>query len=368
VNVRVVHYLWSAHIGGIERLVLDLAVAQRLGGIDPFVLLGSGRGQLLDLYRNAPVPVEVGGLRGGADLSPARLRRLTRLFAEADVVHLHAYHPLVARAVTRSGTPAVFTEHGAFGLGRRKTLADRAKRWLKRRFVNRGVSFVTFNSEHTRAVARSLFDLSGVPQEVVYNGTPVGRPPASPPDPAIEERCRGRFVVGTVSRFTKPKRLDRLVEGFALLPDRGALLLLVGDGAERRNLEAQARRLGVRDSVLFAGYRADVTAYQKLMDVCVLPSEVEAFGLAAVEALALGKPAIVFRDGGGMAEVVLGFEPRDVVSGVEELAVRIEEHRDALASGRDEAAARIAYARRFDIGVMAERMRGIYGRLAHGRA
>jgi glycosyltransferase involved in cell wall biosynthesis len=363
--VRVVHYLWSAQIGGIERLVLDLAVAQRARGIDPAVLLGSGKGQLLDLYRSAPVPVEVGGLWGGADLSPRKLRRLTRLFAGFGVVHLHAFHPLVARAAEASGTPVVFTEHGAFGLGRRRTLADRAKRWLKRRFVNRGVSFVTFNSEHTRGLARSLFDLSGVPQEVVYNGTPVGRPAASAPDAEIEARCRGRFVVGAVSRFTRPKRLDRLLDGFARLGDRDAVLLLVGDGAERKNLEAQARRLGIADAVLFAGYRTDATAYQRLMDVCVLPSEVESFGLAAVEALALGKPAIVFKDGGGMAEVMRGFEPRDVVSGVEELAVRIEEHREAR--GRDNPAERIAYARRFDIAVMAERMRGIYGRLAHGR-
>lgn len=366
--MRVVHYLWSAQIGGIERLVLDLAVAQRAaGGIEPRVLLGTERGQLLDLYRSAPVDVEMGGLRGGADLSPSRLRRITRLFAGADVAHLHAYHPLVARAAARSGVPVVFTEHGAFGLGRRRTLADGVKRLLKRRFVNGSVHFVTFNSEHTQRMARSLFDLSGVPQEVVYNGTPIRRPPLAPPDPEVRERCRGRFVVGSVSRFTRPKRLDRLLDGFARLRDDDVLLLLVGDGAERGNLEAQAQRLGIRDAVLFAGYKRDVTAYQRLMDVCVLPSEVEAFGLAAVEALALGKPAIVFRDGGGMAEVVLMHEPRDVVSGVEELAFRIEEHREALAAGRDGAAERTAYAQRFDIGIMAERMRGIYGRLAHGR-
>jgi glycosyltransferase involved in cell wall biosynthesis len=362
--VRVVHYLWSAQIGGIERLVLDLAVAQRAaGGIEPVVLLGAGKGQLLDHYRRAPVDLEMGGLRGGADLSPARLRRITRLFGDADVVHLHSFHPLVARAAARAGVPVVYTEHGAFGLGRRRTLADGVKGWLKRRFVNGEVDFITFNSEHTRRTARSLFDLSRVPQEVVYNGTPVRRPPDAPPDPAVVERCRGRFVVGTVSRFTRPKRLDRLLDGFARLGDPNALLLLVGDGAERKNLEAQAERLGIGPAVVFAGYRTGVTAYQRLMDVCVLPSEVEAFGLAAVEALALGKPAIVFRDGGGMAEVVLGFEPRDVVSGVEELALRIEEHREALAGGRDGAAARIAHAQRFDIGVMAERMRGIYARL-----
>jgi glycosyltransferase involved in cell wall biosynthesis len=314
------------------------------------------------------VAVAVGGLRGGADLSPGKCRRLARLFGDADVLHLHAYHPLVARAAARARVPVVFTEHGAFGLGRRKTLADRVKHGLKRRYVNRGVNFVTFNSEHTRRTARALFDLSAVPQEVIYNGTPVAQAPAAPPDPAVAERCRGKFVVGTVSRFTRPKRIDRLLDGFARLPAREeALLLLVGDGPERPRLEERAARLGIAGSALFVGYRVDAQSFQRLMHACVLPSEVEAFGLAAVEALALGKPAVVFRDGGGMAEVVLAHEPRDVVSGIEELAVRLEEHREALAAGPEAAAARVAYARRFDIGVMAERMRGVYRRVSRGQ-
>jgi len=367
--VRVVHYLWSAQIGGIERLVLDLAVEQRAaGGIDPVVLLGAGKGPFLDRYKSAPVPLEVGGLWGGADLSPGKLRRLTRLLEGADVVHFHAYHPLVARAAARANVKVVFTEHGAFGLGRRRTLADRAKGWLKRRFMNGGVHFVTFNSEYTRRTARALFGLERVPQEVVYNGTRVAPAPAASSAPEAEARCRGRFVVGSAARFTPRKRLDRLVDGFARLPGREeALLLLVGDGPEREALAAQARRLGIEGSVVFAGNRADPSPYQRLMDVCVVPSEKEPFGLVAVEALSLGKPVVVFRDGGGLVEVVGAFEPRDVVSGVEELALRIEEHRDALAMGRDRAAERAAYTRRFDIGIMAERMRGIYGRLAHGR-
>jgi glycosyltransferase involved in cell wall biosynthesis len=364
--VRVVHYLWSAQIGGIERLVLDLAVAQRAaGGIDASVLLGAERGQLLDRYRNAPLPLEVGGLRGGADISPAKFRRLARLFAGAEVVHMHAYHPLVARAAASSRARIVFTEHGAFGVGRKTTLADRAKRFLKRRFVNRRAHFVTFNSEYTRRTARSMFGLDGVPQEVVYNGTPVRGGAEGPPDAALAGRCRGRFVVGAVSRFTARKRLDRLLQGFARMEGReDALLLLVGDGPERAPLEAQAKELGIRGVTVFTGYRADAAALERLMDVCVVPSEAEPFGLAAVEALALGKPAVVFRDGGGLVEVVSPCEPRDVVAGVEELAVRLAQCREEGQAGEE---ARRAYARRFDIRIMAERMRGIYGRLAHGR-
>jgi glycosyltransferase involved in cell wall biosynthesis len=367
--VRVVHYLWSAEIGGIERLVLDLIGAQReRGGSAPTVLFGSARGALLDLYRQSGAPIESANLRGGADISPTRLRRIRPLLASCDVVHMHAFHPLVAYAAARSGARVVFTEHGAFGLGRRRTIADRVKRVLKGRFLNRNVDCVTFNSEHTKRTARALFGLEDVPQHVVYNGTRVRNLlPLPTAESGIEERCRGRFVIGAVARFTRRKRIDRLVEGCSRMREReGALLLLVGDGPERPHLEELTRARGLSDASFFTGYQVDVARYQRLMDVCVIPSENEPFGLVTVEALVLGKPALVFRDGGGMVEVVAGLEPRDVVSDVEELARRLEEHREMIRAGRDGSAERRAYARRFDIGVMADRMQEIYRGLLDG--
>ena len=100
------------------------------------------------------------------------------------------------------------------------------------------------------------------------------------------------------------------------------------------------------------------------MDVCVVPSEVEAFGLAAIEALALGKPAIVFHDGGGMAEVVEQHQPRDVVESVPQLAQRLEEHRAGVADPEIHR----SYARRFDIARMADHFTDIYRDLASGCA
>jgi len=359
--LRVAHYLWCASIGGIERVVLDLAEAQQRGGLDVSVVLGAPRGPLLDRYRRGAFRFRSAGLTSGLDLSPRKLGVLTRLFRDADVVHLHAFHPLVGLAAARAGRRIVFTEHGAFGLGRRRTLADAVKRRLKGRFVRRRADFVTFNSAHTERLARRLFGLERKTSEVVYNGTRIGRDGAGDADPEIARACRGRFVIGTSSRFTAPKRIDRLLEGFAALADRdGARLLLVGDGHERSRLASLAERLGIADLVLFAGWRLDVAAYQRLMDVCVFPSEVEAFGLVAIEALALGKPAIVFRDGGGMAEVVRGFEPRDVVESVPHLTARLATYRE----NPGDAASRRAYAQEFDIRRMAARMRAIYERLA----
>src|SRR5690606_19063250 len=120
------------------------------------------------------------------------------------------------------------------------------------------------------------------------------------------------------------KRVDRLIEGFARFQDgREAMLLIVGDGVERAALEARVDDLEIRAKTLFAGYQREVQAYQAAMDVCVFPSQNEPFGLVAVETLALGKPTVVFADGGGICEIVAGLDPSDVVENSDALAKRL---------------------------------------------
>jgi len=69
-------------------------------------------------------------------------------------------------------------------------------------------------------------------------------------------------------------------------------VLVVGDGPLRGALEAQARRLGIAHAVEFAGYQEDVVSAYAAMDVFVLPSRDEGFGLVFLEAMAVGVPVI----------------------------------------------------------------------------
>ncbi|MDH3591647.1 MAG: glycosyltransferase family 4 protein, partial [Planctomycetota bacterium] len=111
------HYLWKAAMGGIERLVLDLADEQRRSGaVDPTIVFGSEGGAWREHYDAHRV--EVVGLKSGAQLSLRAYTRLRRIFERLDVLHMHAYHPLVGLAAAHSGTPVVFTLHGGFGKGR----------------------------------------------------------------------------------------------------------------------------------------------------------------------------------------------------------------------------------------------------------
>lgn len=82
-----------------------------------------------------------------------------------------------------------------------------------------------------------------------------------------------------------------------------AVLLLVGEGPERSSAQALARRLGLQDRVRFLGRLDQVEEVLGLAHVFLLPSEIESFGLSALEAMACAVP-VVASDAGGLPEVV----------------------------------------------------------------
>ena len=78
---------------------------------------------------------------------------------------------------------------------------------------------------------------------------------------------------------------------------------MVGDGPERSACYYRAEQLGVKDDVIFVGKQANIADYLGVADVFLLPSELESFGLAALEAQACEVPVIATRIG-GIPEVV----------------------------------------------------------------
>lgn len=117
-------------------------------------------------------------------------------------------------------------------------------------------------------------------------------------DPAARERLRARLglrgclVMGHVGRMGTEKNHERLLSLFGALlrAEPRARLVLVGDGALRPALAAQARVLG--DSVLFVGEQPDPAPWYSLFDVLVMPSHAEGFPVVAVEAQASGLPCL----------------------------------------------------------------------------
>ena len=123
------------------------------------------------------------------------------------------------------------------------------------------------------------------------------------PELVAQQRPRfakpGESLLVHLSNFRPVKRVLDVVETFArvsrALPAR---LLMIGDGPERSAAEFLAMRLGVGDRVDFVGKQENVNELLALSDLMLMPSEMESFGLAALEAMACRVPAVATRVGG----------------------------------------------------------------------
>ena len=113
------------------------------------------------------------------------------------------------------------------------------------------------------------------------------------------------LVVGTVARLVPDKGLECFLRMASLIRAKRSdvMFLVVGDGPLRRNLELLAESFGIRNAVVFTGHRADVPALMQTMDLFVLPTRREGFGVVFAEAMAMGKATVGSRIG-PVAEVV----------------------------------------------------------------
>jgi glycosyltransferase involved in cell wall biosynthesis len=161
---RIVHVVWGAGFGGIERFVSDLARAQAAETPrDPAVAQPAAApmevgvmvcgaepaDDSLARYESPDVVVHAGGLRSGFDVRPARLRVVAEELCKYDIVHLHGFMPGASLAVDRARRPVVFTEHGLLGLGRRWPSRAAVKQSAKGVFLRHRVHTRTRRSAST---------------------------------------------------------------------------------------------------------------------------------------------------------------------------------------------------------------------------
>ncbi|HZV72218.1 MAG TPA: glycosyltransferase [Conexibacter sp.] len=221
----------------------------------------------------------------GAWAAPQLRRALERLHARFpfDLVHAHYAVPAgdAVRRI-RPDVPLVVSVHGGDVLATAQRSAH-ARRTVARTF--RHASLVLANSAGTEARCRAL---GARATTVVHLGTDLPATPARRDDEPP--------TLVTVGHLVARKRHADVVEALALLAPRhpGLRYVIVGEGPERHRIEALAAQLGVRDRVELTGQLRPADARERAAraDLFVLPSIDEAFGVAYVEAMAAGVPAI----------------------------------------------------------------------------
>ena len=117
------------------------------------------------------------------------------------------------------------------------------------------------------------------------------------------------FIFGTIGRLAPTKGQSYLIQAFAKVKQQlpKSRLLIVGTGRLANSLMAEAEKTGFGESINFLGHRDDIPSILKGLDVFILPSVAEAFGLALAEAMSVGIPCIS-TEVGGIPEVTNGGE------------------------------------------------------------
>jgi teichuronic acid biosynthesis glycosyltransferase TuaC len=214
-----------------------------------------------------------------------------------DLVHAHSIVPpghAAARWRRRPGRPPlVVSAHGPdmIHVPGRSALARRASSTALRE-----ADLVVANSAWAQARCREIAG-DEIESTVVHLGTDV---PAEPP-PRLE-----RPTVVTVAHLVARKRHAVVLHALAVLaPERRPDYLVIGDGPGRRPLEQLAGELGLSDQVRFAGQleHERALAEARRCHLFAMPGVEEPFGVAFVEAMAAGLPAIGASGEGGPEEI-----------------------------------------------------------------
>lgn len=293
---------------------------------------------------------------------------------EALIVHgLWQYTGLAARrAARRAGRPYFVYPHGMLDpwFKRHYPLKHLKKLlyWtLAEHPVLHDATAVLFTTDEERLQASRSFARYSVREAVVGHGLSVDdacQRITSQPFRQRFGRSEGRRLMLFLGRLHEKKGCDLLIDAFAREsagePDWMLVMAGPDGGGMRSALEQQAHTLGVADRVIWTGMLSGELKWSafRAAEVFVLPSHQENFGMAVVEALAMGVPALVSQQVNIWREIVLddaGFAADDNLAGTRALLRRWMR----LTPGERQAmskAARQSYEGRFSIDVAARRL------------
>jgi L-malate glycosyltransferase len=226
--------------------------------------------------------------------------------AELEILHVHYAIPhaitghLAKEMLGPSAPRLITTLHGTD-----ITLVGQDRSFFEiTRFGIERSDGVTAVSEFLRRMTVEEFEIK-TPIEVIPNFVDLS---VFCPTRAYKDRSGfappGEKILLHISNFRPVKRILDVIRILERVNrEVPTVLLMVGDGPERASAQALARRLGLQSRVRFLGRQDRIEELTGMADVFLLPSELESFGLSALEAQACGVP-VVGSDAGGLPEVV----------------------------------------------------------------
>lgn len=297
--MKIIHVITTINRGGAENHLRDLIRGQIDNQeLDVSCAYLKGDGYWMDLLQEMGCNVFPLGMNRYGSISPAMRLRQTIKQLKPDIVHAHlAPAELYSRIALLgdSKTSLVITRHN-HNRFYRGFASDMLEGWV----VSRAQAMIGISGSVHRFFTRKFPALSSRFHVVPYGIEPSALEQVSH---AQREALRLEWgvapdtvLIGTVARLVPIKNLKSLIDGYAQLlklrlptPTK---LVLVGSGPLEAELKSQAKDLGLGESVIFAGFRQDIPVVMNVLDIFVLTSLSEGFGLVLLEAMSASKTVI----------------------------------------------------------------------------
>jgi len=302
-------FIPSLRGGGVERNMLNLTRGMADAGHSVDLVLVKAEGPFLQMVDKR---VRVVDLRSGRVLTALpRLIGYLKSIRPAALLSGMGHANIIAvlaRRLAGIRCRLVVSEHTLPSViaGVASTPLSRTVPFLSRWFYPRADAVVAVSED----VARDLREASGLSKESI---TVIPNPVVTPElAEALARRADHRFfaagsppVILGIGRLSREKGFDVLIRAFGLLlKTTEARLLIVGEGEERPRLEDLVKKLGLGDKVELPGFVDSVPSYISQATVVAMPSRIEGFGNALVEAMAGGVSVVATDCPGGPSDIL----------------------------------------------------------------
>jgi glycosyltransferase involved in cell wall biosynthesis len=304
---RVLHLITTADLGGAEKQLSILTKLQIKSGFQVHVFSLKGKDTLKgEFEKNGSIFVSLCHLNWVEKITFVR-----RYVKDKRIKVLHAHLPRAELV----GILALWRCHNTKNVITRHNLEPffpkfpAAGRILSRIVCDRVNSVICIS----RAIEKYIIERREIRKRDIVKLHVVYYAHSGPSSLSIVKSKRGRslgsdtFKIGTIARLTYQKNIEVLIKACASIPKNfNWHLSIVGIGNKRQLLESLSLKLGVSERVHFHGTVIDTGIFLETLDVFVLPSRYEGFGLVLLEAMQ-AKKCIVASDAPAIPEV-LGYD------------------------------------------------------------
>lgn len=303
-------------MGGVPISIEHLAKALRELGHEVYVFAPTHREQENERYviRYPSMPFSV----AGAPIPNVITTLFEKKVQELDIDLIHVHHPALVGNVAlflkkKYGIPVIFTYHTRYEayLHYIKPLE-----WLEKKtgFVEK---YLTWYCNQCDAIVAPTLGMKRYLENRHFS-TPISVLPTGIPIESFSPNMRrvneirteyGKgvdYVLCTVSRMAKEKKIEFQIRGLALLKQtlkkkqKSLRFLMIGDGQQKGELQELAKKYDLEQEIVFVGQveNCDITAYLKACDVFTFASKSETQGIVLLEAMAVGNPIVAVKASG----------------------------------------------------------------------